>query len=260
MERKKVALVLGGGASLGYAHIGVIKVLEKHNIPIDMIVGTSMGALIGGAYTAGMTASEIEEAARKFKLIHFFDVNFDIRGIFSGKGVMKKLNKYLPNINIEDMPKPFACVATDLVEEKQVVINSGSLREGVRASMSIPGIFVPVIKGNQVLVDGGILNNLPEDVAADMGADIIISCDVLTKCKTGRSPKNMVTSLVSAFNLSTKEIQKFKSLHYDILLQPDTSKCTQIDFTQKGAARIIREGEIEAEKHIKEILKLIQSN
>lgn len=259
MKRKKVALVLGGGVSLGYAHIGVLRVLEKYNIPIDMIVGTSMGALIGGAYTAGMTVAEIEEAARKFKLIHFLDVNFDIRGIFSGKGVMKKINKYLPDINIEDMPKPFACVATDLVTEKQVTLKLGSLREAVRASMSIPGIFVPVVKDDMVLIDGGILNNLPEDVAVEMGADIIISCDVLTKCRTGRSPKNMVTSLVSAFNLSTKEIQKFKSLHYDVLIQPDTSKCTQIDFTQKGAERLIHQGEVEAEKHIEEILKLIEN-
>ena len=258
MGRKKVALVLSGGASLGYAHIGVLKVLQKYNIPIDIVVGTSMGALVGAAYCAGIDLHEMELYARRFRLIHFIDLNFDRSGLFSGKGIMKKLQKYLPNVNIESLDKSFACVAADLVTEKQVVMRTGNLRDAVRASMSIPGVFVPCCRDGMVLVDGGIINNLPEDVAVEMGAEVIISSDVLSKCRVHDSPKDLLETFLFSINLSTKEIQKVKAQHSDILLQPNTDECIQIDFSLKTTKKIIKEGELEAEKHIEEIIKLLK--
>ena len=105
MERKKVALVLGGGSALGFAHIGVIKVLEQNNIPIDMVIGTSMGALVGAAYSVGLNTDEMQDFAEKFKTLNFFDVNFNRSGLFSGKGVMRVINKFLPDDNIENLQK-----------------------------------------------------------------------------------------------------------------------------------------------------------
>ena len=255
--RKKVALVLGGGASLGYAHIGVLKVLKQHNIPVDIVVGTSIGALVGGAYCAGIDLEEMENYSHKFRLIDFFDVNFNRRGLFSGKGIMKKLSKYIPDVNIESLPKTFACVATDLMSEKQEVLRTGNLRDAVRASLSIPGIFVPCMHDDMVLVDGGIVNNLPEDVAMELGAEVIISCDVLTKCCMTESPKNLIETFLYSTNLAVKQVQNFKSYHSDILLQPNTTGCKPTDFTLQTSKKLIYEGEVECEKYIDQIMKLI---
>lgn len=258
MSKKKVALVLGGGSALGFAHIGVIKVLEKYGIKVDMVVGTSIGGLIGASYCAGISTETMTDFACRFRKIHFFDVNFNWSGVFSGKGVMKSINKFLPNMKIESLDKQFACVACDLVKEKEVLITSGSLRDAVRSTLSIPGLFVPFYKDDQVLVDGGILNNLPEDVAMKLGADVIISCDVLKYCKIEDRPTNAFETLIYSVNCSTKEIQKLKSYHSDVLLQPNLTGITQMGFIKKDTLRAIKEGEIETEKHIKKILSLVK--
>ena len=158
---KKVALVLSGGGALGCAHIGVIKVFEKYGIPIDIIVGTSMGGLVGASYSVGLTTKEMTDFACKFRTIDFLDVNFDASGLFSGKGVMRVINRFLPDVTIESLSKNFACVASDLYSEKELVFKTGSIRDAVRATISIPGMFVPFKYEDKLLVDGGILNNLP---------------------------------------------------------------------------------------------------
>ena len=259
MERKTVALVLSGGAALGFCHIGVIKALEKHKIPIDIIVGTSMGALVGAAYSVGLSTSEMQKFASKFKAIDFFDVNFNKSGIFSGKGVMRVLNKFLPDENIENLKKNFACVACDLISEKEVVFKVGSLRDAIRASLSIPGIFVPLYLEDKVLVDGGVLNNLPEDVAMEMGADVIISVDVLSKYHLKSKPKNVIDTLMYAMNTQTKEVQKLKSTYSDIVLKPDTSGLSQMKFGQKSVEKAIRLGVSVTEKNITQIKSLIKN-
>ncbi|MGN0960915.1 MAG: patatin-like phospholipase family protein, partial [Christensenellales bacterium] len=177
--------------------------------------------------------------------------------LFSGKGVMKIINQFIPDVKIESLDKTFACVASDLIAEKEVVLKTGSLRDAVRATMSIPGFFVPFNKDGRILVDGGILNNLPEDVAVELGADIIISCDVLTKCKITKRPKNAFETLMYSVNMSTKEIQKLKAYHSDILIQPDMTGLGQLVFTKKKTLLAIKRGEEETEKYIKKIQKLI---
>lgn len=257
-ERKKVALVLSGGGALGISHIGVIKVLEKYSIPIDIVVGTSMGSLVGASYCAGLTVEQMTDFACKFKTIDLFDFNFDNTGLFSGKGVMKTISKFLPDMNIEYLNKAFACVATDLYTEKEVVFKVGSLRDAVRASISIPGIFVPLKKDEMLLVDGGLLNNMPEDIAVEMGADVIISVDVLDKFKLNKKPKNIIDTLMYSLAVSTKVIQGFKSQHADVVLKPDMKDLSQLSFSKEKALIAIRRGEKEAEAHIKEIIDLIK--
>jgi len=256
--RKKVALVLSGGSALGFSHIGVIKTLEKYGVPIDMIVGTSMGALVGACYCAGMKTSDMEKFAQEFKKTDLMDLNFDKKGLFSGKGVMKRINNYIPDINIEALDREYACVACDLAEEKEIVFKTGSLRDAVRASMSIPGVFVPLSIDDKSLIDGGVINNLPEDVAVEMGADVIISVDCLTKCKLHRKPKNAGEILFYAINVCIKEIQKLKSYHADVLLQPNTKDLTLMGFGKTNTIKCIREGVIETEKNIQKILSLIK--
>ncbi len=257
MKDKKVALVLSGGSALGFAHVGVIDVLQKYNVPIDIIVGTSMGGLVGAAYASGMTVQEMTKFACKFRRIHFFDVNFNASGLFSGKGVMRNINKFLPDKKIENCKTKFACVSCDLLTEKEVVFKSGSIRDAVRSTLSIPGFFVPFKKGNQLLIDGGCVNNMPDDVAKNLGADIIISVDVLEFCKVENRPKNAIETLVGAINILTKSLQNIKATNSDIILRPNLKGFTQMSFGKTNALKIIEKGRIETEKHINEILKLI---
>lgn len=259
MERKKVAIVLSGGAALGFAHIGVLKVLKQNKIPIDIVVGTSMGALIGAVYSAGIDLEEMHKFATKFRALDFFDVNFNKSGIFSGKGVMRAINKILPDEKIEHLNKEYACVACDLLTEKEVVFKSGNLRDAVRASLSIPGIFVPFYLEDKVLVDGGVLNNLPEDVAMEMGADIIISVDVLSRYKLKSKPKNVIESIMYSMNAQNKEVQKLKSCHSDILIKPDTSTLSQMKYGKSSVNKAISIGVKEAKKYIEDIKKLIKN-
>lgn len=258
MKTKKVALVLSGGSALGFAHIGVISVLEKYGVDIDMIVGTSMGGLVGAAYATGLTVEEMTKFACKFKRIHFFDVNFNASGLFSGKGVMKNINKFLPDKKIENCKTKFACVSCDLISEKEVVFNRGSIRDAVRSTLSIPGFFVPFKQGNKLLIDGGCVNNMPDDVALKMGADVIISVDVINYCKVDKKPKNAIDTLVGAINILTKTVQNLKSTNSNIIIRPNLSGFTQMNFGKSSALKIIEIGKKETEKHINEILNLIK--
>ena len=257
-RKKKIALVLSGGGALGCAHIGVIKVLEKYNVPIDIIVGTSMGGVVGAGYSVGLSVDEMTDFATKFKTTDFIDMNFNISGVFSGKGVMKIINKFLPDINIEDLNKKFACVSSDLLTATEYVFTTGSVREAVRATLSLPGVFVPVEKDNKLLVDGGVLNNLPENVAINMGADIVISCDVLANFNLSKAPKNAIESLLWGVNITVKELQRLKGYQGDVILKPDMHGLGQVVFTKKKVELAIRRGEQEAERMIKDILKLIK--
>lgn len=257
-KKKKVALVLGGGGALGCAHIGVIKVLEKYKVPIDMVVGTSMGGVVGAGYAMGLTTEQMEKFACKFTSADFLDVNFNTSGLFSGKGVMRVINKFIPDINIEDLKMKYACVAAELTEEKEVVFKSGSLRDAVRCTLSIPGVFVPFQKNGKVYVDGGVINNLPEDVATQMGADVIIACDVIADYKAKQMPKNIIETLLFSSHIAIKEVQEYKCCHADITICPPANESSPLVFTKKRTLDAIKSGEEETEKHIKKILKLIK--
>lgn len=258
MKDKKVALVLSGGAALGFAHLGVIKVLEKYNVPIDIVVGTSMGGLVGGCYCAGASVETMTEFASKFKTVNLFDINFSKGGLFSGKGIMKKINQILPDVDIETLDKKFACVACDLKKEEIVVFDKGNLRNAVRSTISMPGIFVPSIVDGRLLIDGGVINNMPEDVARNLGADIIISCDVLKNYKFKDENKDIINTLICAINCATKEIQKHKALYGDVVLTPDTKDIYQMQFTKENTFNAIKVGEEECEKNIDKILSLLK--
>ena len=196
--------------------------------------------------------------ASKFRTRDFFDVNFNASGLFSGKGVMRFIGKILPDVQIENLSKTFACVACDLNTEKEIVFKTGSLRNAVRSSMSIPGIFVPVSIDDMLLVDGGIINNLPEDVAMEMGADVIISVDVMSNYHMKSKPKNIVDAIFASMNIQTKEVQRLKACYSDIVLTPDTSELSQMRFGKDTVTNAINAGIEATNKHIKEIKKLVK--
>lgn len=206
-NRKKVAVVLCGGGAMGTIHIGALKVLEEAGIPIDMVTGTSMGSIIGGMYAVGYDAADIETivnsmdwgdilrdrlsmrnqtlAEREKQNIYLFDYRLFLDksqdtlagGFIRGINVEKTLRHYLrqpEDIDFKQLPRPFGCIATDLVTNSEVVLDHGSLPRSIRASMAVPGVFAPVRMDPYILVDGGTKNNFPADLARRMGADIVI--------------------------------------------------------------------------------------
>ena len=181
-KNPKVGLALGSGAARGLAHIGVLKVLEENKIPIDFIAGTSMGALIGATYAAGLDIEQIEEIAcnTDWKLTaRLFLPTLPRSGFVEGKRIKDFLKALMGDSNIDTLKVPFAVVATDLLTGEEIVIHKGSLVEAVRASISIPVIFTPVRHQNRFLVDGGLVNPVPTSVAAKMGVDVIIAVNVI---------------------------------------------------------------------------------
>jgi len=206
-KRKKVAVVLCGGGALGTIHIGALKVLEEAGIPIDMVTGTSMGAIIGGLYAVGYNATDIETFIngidwgdmlrdrlsmrsqtlneRERQNIYLLDYRIFLDhskdslagGLIRGTNIERTLRHYLrqsDDIDFKSLPRPFGCIATDLVTDSEVVLDHGSLATAIRASMAVPGVFAPVRMDHHVLVDGGTKNNFPTDLARKMGADIVI--------------------------------------------------------------------------------------
>jgi len=178
----KFGLALGGGSARGLAHVGVILVLEAYKIPIDLIAGTSIGSVIGSLYASGASIKQLEEAAlsiKKSKTLLMLDPTFPHSGLISGDRIEKMLNKLaLENKTFRDLIIPFAAVATELENGAEVIIDQGKLIDAVRASISIPGIFTPVKFKDYYLVDGGVVNPVPADVAQTMGADIIIAVNL----------------------------------------------------------------------------------
>jgi len=256
-KRPKVALVLSGGGALGFAHIGVIDVLQKHKIPIDMIVGTSMGAIVGGAVACGRKVSELEEVVCKMRTRHLFDFNLNFKGIFSGKSALKFIKREIPNIDQKDTKIPFYCNALDLVKSKEVVFKEGNLIENIRASMSIPGVFTPVKRDNMVLVDGGIVNNMGHDIARREGADIIIAVDVISKSEFSKNVKNLIQCTLQSILIMQKELQQAKRKYYNVIIQPELGHKKQYDFNGKSTKEVIELGRIATEEKIKKIKEII---
>src|SRR5579883_1244478 len=212
--RARIALALEGGGALGLAHIGVLEWFDEHHIPVDVIAGTSMGGLIGGFYASGMQATEIKEFAaginwnkalrnqipygdlafrrKEDKRAYPADLEFGLKGgvhlpigFNSGQEVGLILDRigapYVGMDSFDELPTPFRCVATDLVSGNAVVFDRGSLADALRGTMSLPGVFNPVRENGQVYVDGGLVDNLPVDVARSMGADIVIAVHLETQ-------------------------------------------------------------------------------
>ena len=169
-ERLKVGLVLGGGGAKGAAEIGALKVIEEVGIPIDYIAGTSIGSIVGGLYAMGTSSHQLDSLF----------VNQDWVGLFTNN-VRDFLFRVTRQKHFDELEIPFRCVAADINNNEEVVMSQGLVCDAMRASMSIPGVFKPVIQDGRMLMDGGLLNNLPVDVVKAMGADVVIAIDLQQK-------------------------------------------------------------------------------
>ena len=178
MFKKRIGLALGGGGAKGLAHIGVLKFLEETKIGIDYVAGTSIGAIIGALHCLGYNADEIKQIAEKIKVKKLLDPTFPKKGLIKGDKLETYLRKIFENKKFSDLKKPMFVVATDIKNFQEVIFNKGDLAKAVRASISIPGIFHPVINNKRILVDGGILENLPIKVLKNQNVKKIIAVNL----------------------------------------------------------------------------------
>ena len=236
LARPRVALVLGGGAARGFAHIGVIRALEQEKVPIDLIVGTSVGSLIGAIYAYDANSMELEWTAFMLEKDSLFD--YGLITAFTGMGVAKgdKLEEFVkskvPVANIENLKIPFAAVATDLNRGTSVVLDKGSVARAVRASSAIPGVFNPVEYQGRLLVDGGVIDSIPVSVAREKGADIVIAVDI-SENVVNFNITNIVDVMLQSITIMGAVNAKTRKKEADVLISPKVGDVGMMDFTQK---------------------------
>ena len=289
-DRKKVGVVLSGGGAKGMAHIGVLKVLQKAGIPIDYITGTSMGSIIGGLYAIGYNAHSLDSMVRVQDWSYVITDKEDLRnqsisdrkkqntyiittgmtigkrdlnagGIIKGKNLAELFNQLCTGFSdsldfTNDLPIPFACVATNIIDNSEVVFHSGRLPQAMRASMAIPAAFSPVRIGDKVLVDGGLKNNYPADIAREMGADIIIGVTVQGAPKEAEDLGGTMSILSQIIDVNCKNKVEENLAITDLHLQVDTKGYGSASFSQAAIDTLIRRGEELAMSHWDDIIAL----
>ncbi|HET7752385.1 MAG TPA: patatin-like phospholipase family protein [Anaeromyxobacteraceae bacterium] len=232
----RIALVLGGGAARGFAHVGVIRALEQEKIPIDLVVGTSVGSLIGAIYAADADSFELEWTA--FTLGKDDLLDYGIASAVVGMGLAKgdKLEQFVRTRvktgDIEKLKIPFAAVATDLNWGTKVVLDRGSVARAVRASSAIPGVFQPVQHMGKLLVDGGVVDNIPISVARAKGADIVIAVDI-SEALGNTNITNLLDVTLQATNIMFALNVEHSKRDADVLIAPAVGDVAMLDFTQK---------------------------
>ena len=291
-QRPKVALVLSGGGAKGAAHVGVLKVLEEMNIPVDMIVGTSMGAIVGGLYAYGYSPYQLDSLlcsqnwvemllnntyrknedyfTREMDEKYMFSVPFKRKkegrlrgGLLSGESVLdllKVLTREVPD-TIFDFGKlriPFGCVAYDLVRDQEINISKGKLAGAIRASMAIPGVFSPVRYGDYVLVDGGVSNNFPVDFARRMGADIVIgvTLDPVTGKTTSEDFDKGTDVLFHLVDMLVDNKIEENKMQTDVLINVDTEGYNTGSFSTEALRSLIDRGEVSARENAEKLAVL----
>ena len=259
--RPKIGLALGAGGARGFCHIGVIEVLQENDIPIDIITGCSMGALLGGGLAAGVTCEQMRQAAEKVNSVNLIDFSLttkDKGGIIPGMRVMKIVNQLVgKDKKIEDCQIPFAAIATDIYSGTLHTFTSGTLWDAIRASIAIPGIFQPVTLGNKLLTDGGVLRRMPIQEARDLGADIVIAVDPIGPPYPLKS-KSTVAILEKSAELIAWQAFKHEGKAADVLITPILGTKSQLLFRKNLNA--IQAGRTAATAMLPEIRKAVYNN
>lgn len=232
-DRPKIGLALGAGASRGLAHIGVLQVLEEYGIIPDIIAGSSIGAIVGSLYAAGIPPKMIEGIAENLDMKRYYDVGIPKLGFIKGDKLEELIRILTKGMTFDQMKIPLSITAVDLKSNRSVIINEGKVYKAVRASISIPGIFVPVFDGDQVLVDGGLLERVPTRVVQDMGADIIIGVDVGFRGQHG-DPSNILGILLQSFEVMELALVDSNSREDDIYIYPKMDDINPQDFGRVG--------------------------
>jgi len=244
-DNKKIGLALGGGAAFGAAHIGVLRAIDELKTEISFIAGTSIGAFVAALYCFGKNWNKIEEIAREIKWREIAKISLSKYGILSNKKLEDFLEEHIGDVDFSESRLPLAIVATNISDGQKVVIKEGKVVPAVVASTAIPGIFKPVEIKGQMLVDGGIVENVPISPLIEMGADIIIGVDLNAK-HSYKKPKNIIEVLIHSFHFTLMTASKVQTEEVDILIKPDLSKFNRTDINQ--VPELIEVGYKEAKK------------
>ncbi len=253
----KIALVLGGGGSKGFAHIGVLKVLEAQQIPVHMVVGTSAGSVVGSLYASGKSAFELQEIALKMDKDKIIDYDWKIwsGGLIIGDKLENFINTYVKNTPIEKLKIPFYAVATNIATGEETVFARGNTGMAVRASCSVPAVFQPLKIGNNTYVDGGVVSPVAVNVARRNGADIVIAVDISGGLQR-TVPDGMFDSIKKSVDIMYSKIAEYQIKHADVVIRPNMKYISSTDMEKLNEA--ILEGEKAATLKIPELQKIME--
>ncbi|MDZ7798370.1 MAG: patatin-like phospholipase family protein [Patescibacteria group bacterium] len=267
IKRKKIGLALGSGGFRGLAHIGVIKVLEKNNIPIDYIAGSSIGALIGAFYASCLDIKKVEKTILEADWKTGLSIlDFGKKGgLIKGKKLEKFINNFLTVNSFKELKIPLAVITTDINKCQKVILNAGNLIKAIRASFSAPLIFDPIYYQKRLLADGGLVDPVPDNEVKNMGADIILAVNI----ENGYFPhklnfhKNisMIKLAMRSYNIVASSLAKLSMDQADIIIEPkvggDRIVGLEKFFAQKNTKKLIKRGEEAAAAEINEIKKIL---
>ena len=243
-----IAIALGGGGAKGFAHIGVLKVLESHGIKPKIVTGTSAGSFVGSIYASGKTPYQMQQIAQQLKESDLRDLTLNSQGIVLGQKLQDFINRNVTNKPIEQFPIRFAAVATRLDNGRKAEFIKGNAGQAVRASCSIPNVFVPATIGGTKYVDGGLVSPIPVQTARDMGADIVIAVDISARPTGGNQSMNMWGLLDQTINIMGQQSINNELAQANIVIQPKVGHLGTLDL--KSSNEAILEGEKSAQAKI----------
>ncbi|MDI3257179.1 MAG: patatin-like phospholipase family protein [Kyrpidia sp.] len=253
MSRPKIGLALGAGSARGFAHIGVLQVLEEHRIPVDYLAGASMGALVAALYASGIGPADLGKLAISLPRRSWVDPTVPKMGLVSGDKITEVIRFLTKGMSLEKMSPPLWVVATDLERGERVVFRKGPAYRAVRASISIPGIFVPMVSEGRLLVDGGVIEWVPVRTAREMGADVVVAVDV-GKGQAG-PVRHIFDVILQSIDIMERQMVNVRLPEADVVIQPDLGTIGSTAFGQAEA--MIERGRAAALEMIPRILELI---
>ncbi len=255
-KRPVVGLALGGGMARGCAHVGVLRELEKHRIPIDLIAGTSVGSLIGGAYCAGLTPDQIEVLALKINWSDLGRVTISKLGFYDSRRTEDYVRSNFPVTEFEKTRIPFGAVATDIQSGKMVVFTEGSLPLAIRASCALPIFYTPVMVNGRMMVDGGLVGHIPASVARMMGADLVIAIDVNSQHLPISPPTHLFSVMSQSLSIMGRSTVDYLYADADVIIRPQIEHVRPDDLSK--AAELIAAGEEAARRVISRIGRMLE--
>jgi NTE family protein len=236
----KVAVVLGAGAAKGFAHVGVLKVLEANKIPISMIVGTSAGSFVGSLYAYGFNAFQLQKISLGLEQGDLADFTLPDNGFIKGEKLEGYVNRMVRNTPMEKLRIPFHAVATDIQSGREMVFGRGNTGSAVRASCSIPGVFAPQVIGGRMYVDGGVVSPVAVDAARRLGADIVIAVDISGDGEAPK-PQGTLSTIFQAIGIMYGRISSLQLQRADVVVRPQVGSMGSTDFSKRHEA--VLEGE-----------------
>ena len=248
----RIAVVLGAGASRGFAHIGVLKILESNGIPVHMIVGTSAGSFVGSLSAYGFNAFQLQKLALSLEKSDIIDMIVPDNGFIKGERLEEYINRLVQNTPIEKLKIPFYAVATSLPDGQEIVFGKGNTGLAVRASCSIPGVFRPAKIGEKMFADGGVVSPVAVDAARRYGADMVIAVDISSDLDTS-PPEGTIDTILQSVNIMYSKLSAIQLTRADIVIRPKVGKIGPSEFEKRHEA--IMEGEKAAVASLPEIRK-----